>query len=413
MAPPSSKPGYSFGCYVISITLVHFFIIASIVSLGTCQSVLNEGSTSDDDDTSKAFFIFGDSTVDAGNNNYLDTVPENKANYKPYGQNGYFQEPTGRFSEGRVIVDFIGEYAELPLIPAFLHPHADYSNGVNFASGGAGVLPETNHGRVIDLPTQLSHFEEVRESLTEKLGEEKAKELISEAVYFISIGSNDYMGGYLDNPKMQESYNPEQYVGMVIGNLTQAIQVLYERGARNFGFLSLSPLGCLPALRALNSESKEGGCLEAASALAQAHNHALSSVLKSLQQILKGFKYSNSNFYNWLQDRINNPTNYGFKDGMNACCGSGPYRGVFTCGGTKEVKDYELCENVDDYVWWDSFHPAEKIHHQFAKALWNGPQTLVGPYNLHRLFAKTKVLRDLTIADLVDARNSGVPIHTD
>ena len=79
--------------------------------------------------------------------------------------------------------------------------------------------------QVIDLQTQLRYFEQARESLAEKLGEEKAKELISEAVYFISIGSNDYMGGYLGNPAMQESYNPEQYVGMVIGNLTQAIQV--------------------------------------------------------------------------------------------------------------------------------------------------------------------------------------------
>jgi len=78
---------------------------------------------------------------------------------------------------------------------------------------------------VIDFQTQLRHFEEVRNLLSEKLGEKKAKELISEAVYFISIGSNDYMGGYLGDPKMQESYNPEQYVGMVIGNLTQAIQV--------------------------------------------------------------------------------------------------------------------------------------------------------------------------------------------
>ena len=78
---------------------------------------------------------------------------------------------------------------------------------------------------MIDLQTQLSHFEEVRNLLSEKLGENKAKEIISEAIYFISIGSNDYMGGYLGNPKMQESYNPEQYIGMVIGNLTQAIQV--------------------------------------------------------------------------------------------------------------------------------------------------------------------------------------------
>lgn len=80
---------------------------------------------------------------------------------------------------------------------------------------------------MIDLQTQLRNFEEVRKSLAEKLGEKKAKKLISEAIYFISIGSNDYIGGYLGNPKMQESYNPEQYVGIVIGNLTQAIQVRF------------------------------------------------------------------------------------------------------------------------------------------------------------------------------------------
>lgn len=79
--------------------------------------------------------------------------------------------------------------------------------------------------QAIDLPTQLKNFEAVEKSLIEKLGEEEAKQLISEAVYFISIGSNDYMGGYLGNPKMQELYIPETYVGMVIGNLTQAIQV--------------------------------------------------------------------------------------------------------------------------------------------------------------------------------------------
>ena len=65
----------------------------------------------------------------------------------------------------------------------------------------------------------------MRKSLEEKLGEEKFKKLISESIFFISIGSNDYLSYYLGNPKVQESYNPEQYVEMVIGNLTQAIQV--------------------------------------------------------------------------------------------------------------------------------------------------------------------------------------------
>ncbi|TXG61708.1 hypothetical protein EZV62_013071 [Acer yangbiense] len=379
--------------YCFNIICVTLLLLTSVEA-----SVLEEKSST----STSAFFIFGDSSVDPGNNNYINTIPENQANYKPYGQNGFFQRPTGRFSDGRVIVDFIAEYAKLPLIPPFFEPSADCTNGANFASGGAGVLPETNQGMVIDLPTQLKNFEVVQKSLIEKLGEAEAEKVISEAVYLISIGSNDYMGGYLGNPKMQETYNYQTYIGMVIGNLTQTIQVLYKKGGRKFGFLSLTPLGCLPALRALNPKaSEEGGCFEAASALALAHNNALKTVLTSLEQIFKGFKYCYSNFYNWLDDRINHPSKYGFKDGINACCGYGPYGGIFTCGGTKEVKEYELCENAEDYVWWDSFHPTEKIHEQFAKALWNGepePEP-VGSYNLQRLFFDKE---KLTIADIVD-----------
>jgi hypothetical protein len=85
----------SLGCFV-----VHIAFIASL-SFSTSQS-LGNGITNN------ALFIFGDSTVDSGNNNYIDTIPENKADYKPYGQNGVFHEPTGRFSDGRVITDFIG-----------------------------------------------------------------------------------------------------------------------------------------------------------------------------------------------------------------------------------------------------------------------------------------------------------------
>ncbi|XP_057455772.1 GDSL esterase/lipase 5-like [Lotus japonicus] len=143
-------------------------------------------------------------------------------------------------------------------------------------------------------------------------------------------------------------------------------KILYKKRARNLGFLSLSPLGCLPTLRAQNQEAGNGGYFEAASGLALAHNNALSSILTSLDHILKGFKYFHSNFYDWLQDRIKTlqiMTNSilifveGFKEGINACCGIGRYEGIFTCGGTKKVKEYDLCDNSGEYVWWDSFHP--------------------------------------------------------
>lgn len=89
------------------------------------------------------------------------------------------------------------------------------------------------------------------------------------------------------------------------------IQVLYEKGGRKFGFLSLSPLGCVPALRALSPKANEGVCFEEACDLAKVHNSALKAVLSSLEYILRGFKYCNSNYYDWLQERINNPSKYG------------------------------------------------------------------------------------------------------
>jgi phospholipase/lecithinase/hemolysin len=364
--------------------------------------LVRRGAATEEKNPHGALFVFGDSIVDPGNNNYISTIPENRADYEPHGQNGFFGGPTGRFSNGRIIVDFIAEYANLPLIPPYLDPKTDdYTNGVNFASGGSGVLPETNQGLAIDFPTQLKYFHKVQDSLIEKFGDQTTRKIISEAVYFISIGSNDYMAGYLGNPKMQELYNPEAYIGMVIGNLSQTVQVLYEKGARKFGFLSLSPLGCLPALRVLNP-ANDGDCFQAANALAKAHNMALRNVLSSFEQFLEGFIFCNSDFYDWLDDRVKNYSKYGFKEGVNACCGTGPYRGIPTCGGTKKEKKYELCENAEDYLWWDSFHASEKIHHQVAQDLWNGqPSFSVGPYNLHDLFFGVRA--PITIADVVDA----------
>ena len=53
-----------------------------------------------------ALFVFGASQFDAGNNNYINTT--GKANYWPYGETT-FKYPSGRFSDGRLVPDFIGE----------------------------------------------------------------------------------------------------------------------------------------------------------------------------------------------------------------------------------------------------------------------------------------------------------------
>lgn len=53
-----------------------------------------------------ALIAFGDSIVDTGNNNYLTTVV--KANFPPYGREYPGHKATGRFSDGKITVDFLG-----------------------------------------------------------------------------------------------------------------------------------------------------------------------------------------------------------------------------------------------------------------------------------------------------------------
>ncbi|KAJ0817945.1 putative triacylglycerol lipase [Helianthus annuus] len=62
----------------------------------------------DGDGTLGASYIFGDSLVDAGNNNFLPTLSKanikpNGIDFKPSGGN-----PTGRYTNGRTIGDIIG-----------------------------------------------------------------------------------------------------------------------------------------------------------------------------------------------------------------------------------------------------------------------------------------------------------------
>jgi hypothetical protein len=55
-----------------------------------------------------AIFIFGDSLLDAGNNNYLQTALA-KANTLPNGIDFPTHSATGRFSNGKTVTDLIGE----------------------------------------------------------------------------------------------------------------------------------------------------------------------------------------------------------------------------------------------------------------------------------------------------------------
>ncbi|KAI4325699.1 hypothetical protein MLD38_031075 [Melastoma candidum] len=336
-------------------------------------------------------FIFGDSYLDVGNNNYLNTSTLNQANFWPYGET-FFGFPTGRFSDGRLISDFICEYAGLPLIQPYLHPWThEWSVGANFASAGAGALVGTFQGYVIDLRTQLGFFKKMETQLRQELGDEEAEGRLSQAVYLFSIGTNDYTSLFLTNSSHLHSTSTSRldYVGMVVGNVTSIIQEIYERGGgRKFAFLNLPPLGCLPGIRVLRPEAK-GSCLEEASLLANLHNQALSWLLAKLEDKLQGFKYSLFDTNTFLRQMMDHPSKYALSEGRVACCGTGEFRGVYSCGGKRIVKDFKLCDDPSQNLFWDSYHPTEAANEVIADRIWNGDpdHLIVRPYSLKQLFS--------------------------
>ncbi|KZV27552.1 GDSL esterase/lipase 5 [Dorcoceras hygrometricum] len=330
-----------------------------------------------------ALFIFGDSFFDTGNNNYINTTSFDQANFWPYGET-YFNYPTGRFSDGRLIIDFIvififlAEHAKLPMIRPYLQPrNEDWSknyHGVNFASAGAGALTETFQGSVIDLKSQLGYYNVEAKRLKHRLNHDAAKDILTNAVYFFSIGTNDYTIRFLLNSTAMISFTRSQYVGMVIGNLTMVIQVNIRKGGRKFGFLNLGDLGCLPGLRILDTKSQDG-CLEEASSLATLHNSVLAKSLSEIQMKLHGFKYFLYDFNRDLAQKVHQPSNYGLTESKKACCGTGSFNGIFSCGGKRLVKEFELCENPDEFIFWDSYHLTENVYRQMADHMWGGDQT--------------------------------------
>ncbi|KAI8536492.1 hypothetical protein RHMOL_Rhmol10G0260900 [Rhododendron molle] len=153
-------------------------MIVGIVALASSESIVT--------------FIFGDSLTEVGNNNYMQYSLA-KSNFPYYGIDYPGGQPTGRFTNGRTIGDIISAKLGIPSPPAYLSlaPNADaILEGVNYASGGAGILNDTGLYFIqrLSFDDQIKNFEKTREAIKMKLGGDQAAEkFCNEAMYFIGI----------------------------------------------------------------------------------------------------------------------------------------------------------------------------------------------------------------------------------
>uniref|UniRef100_A0A7N0RFD3 GDSL esterase/lipase n=1 Tax=Kalanchoe fedtschenkoi TaxID=63787 RepID=A0A7N0RFD3_KALFE len=96
---------------LVPLKTAHNTLLLTVCSALLLWRAFTESAVIDipEDQKFPALIAFGDSIVDPGNNNGLKTIV--KANFPPYGKD--FQGgPTGRFCNGKVASDLIGESSQ-------------------------------------------------------------------------------------------------------------------------------------------------------------------------------------------------------------------------------------------------------------------------------------------------------------
>ncbi|CAK8569104.1 unnamed protein product [Lathyrus sativus] len=314
-----------------------------------------------------AVFAFGDSIMDTGNNNN-NMKALAKCNFPPYGKDFKGGIPTGRFCNGKVPSDFLAEvYGIKELLPAYLDPNIqpnDLITGVCFASGGAGYDALTSQlAAVISLSRQIELFKEYIEKLKGIVGVDRANFIIEHSIYLVVDGSNDISNTYFLSHVRELQYDVPAYADLMLNAATNFITEIYKLGARKIGVFSAPPIGCVPFQRTL-AGGIERKCAEKINDLCKIFNTKLSKELSSLNHNLVNSRIVYLDVYTPLLDIIVNHQSYGYKVGDKGCCGTGEVEASMLCNQFSTT-----CENANDYVFWDSFHPTESVYMKLVDSL--------------------------------------------
>ncbi|EOY25056.1 hypothetical protein QUC31_009074 [Theobroma cacao] len=331
-----------------------------------------------------ALFIIGDSTVDCGNNNFLGTFA--RADRPPYGRDFDTHQPTGRFSNGRIPVDYLALHLGLPFVPSYLGQAGeleDMLHGVNYASAAAGVIFSSGSelGQHISFTHQIQQFTDTYQQFVLSLGEDVANDLISSSVLYISIGINDYIHYYLRNvSNVQNLYLPWGFNQFLASTMRQEIKNLYNINVRRLVIMGLPPIGCAPYYL-WRYKSNKGECIEEINDMIMEFNFVMRYMTEELLHELPDAHIIFCDVFQGSMDIIQNHKRYGFKATADACCGLGRYKGWIMC-----MSPEMACRDASNHIWWDQFHPTDAVNAILADNVWSSRHTeMCYPMNLEKM----------------------------
>lgn len=322
------------------------------------------------------YFIFGDSLSDNGNNNYLITLA--KVNYPPYGID-FAKGPTGRFSNGRnmqdVIVELLGFKDYMP--PFAKSEGKNILTGVNYASGAAGIRDESGKhlGARVPLNQQIRNHRTIVSRIRRTLrNDSSTNKLLSQCIYSIQIGSNDYINNYFKPEFYNTSrqYTPEQYAAVLVEQYSPKIKILYDNGARKFALYGLSLIGCTP--NAIAVYGTNGSlCVDKLNDAASLFNDKLKPVVRELKANLTDAEFVYLNPSASPENLLTFVTN-------SSCCTAGGG------GGELCMRNSKPCSSPRRYLFWDGVHPTDAWNQVVAKSAYSTDSPHEAhPFNIKKL----------------------------
>ncbi|KAM3348031.1 hypothetical protein ACQJBY_021751 [Aegilops geniculata] len=343
-----------------------------------------------------AIFNFGDSLVDAGNL-VVDGIPEYLATAKlPYGMT-YFGYPTGRCSDGRLVVDFIAQELGLPLLPPSKARNATFHHGANFAITGATAL-DTSYfvakglGKTVwnsgSLHTQIKWLQEMKPKICSS--PQECRGLFRRSLFIVGeFGGNDYNSPLFAFRPLEEVH---EFVGDVVNSIGEGIEKLIAEGAVDLVVPGVLPIGCFPVYLSIFRKQPEmyggkSGCIKDLNTLSWVHNVALQRKIVELRKKHADVRIMYADYYTPTIQFVLHAEKWGMlRQKPRACCGA-PGVGVYNFNLTSKCGEpgAYACDDPSNHWSWDGIHLTEASYGHIARGWLYGPfadPPIVGDRNL-------------------------------
>ncbi|KAK9065907.1 hypothetical protein SSX86_015309 [Deinandra increscens subsp. villosa] len=338
----------------------------------------------------KAMYVMGDSTVDCGENTLLF----------PYLLRNLSLHPCEN-PPSSILPHLLAKKIGLSYPVPFYSQNGSSEvllRGVNLGSTGATILSNPTNPLLQSLNQQLRQAFEIFQLLQLELGQETANDFIkSSTLFYISFGKDDYTDLFRGKSSKGLGSDAERLSRILVDQMTNAIEYLYDSNVRKFVVMGILPLGCAPRfLRSGNGSVSDGRGGDGVVCADDINNFVLEYNSFLEQRIVRlGIKLSDAQLifcdvYRPMMEIINNPYIYGIKNVKNACCGEGTDTGIRGCMSMNMA-----CEDPSSYVWWDLFNPGHVVSSLIADSAWSD-----------ELFPD--ICRPITVQNLVHTKINGM-----